>query len=128
MPADTDEIHTRVAPNLFIRGMGNLNSQSTKDNATGIYIDGVPVGRSIGLATDIADLERVEVLRGPQGTLWGRNTTAGAINFITRKPDDQFSVARTPGGQPVILTVLPRLLATLRDHQLNPVTLPDPTS
>lgn len=84
---------TRVAPNLFIRGMGNLNSQTTKDNATGIYIDGVPVGRSIGLATDIADLERVEVLRGPQGTLWGRNTTAGAINFITRKPDDQFSVA-----------------------------------
>jgi iron complex outermembrane receptor protein len=84
---------TRVAPNLFIRGMGNLNSQSTKDNATGIYIDGVPVGRSIGLATDIADLEQVEVLRGPQGTLWGRNTTAGAINFITRKPDDEFSVA-----------------------------------
>lgn len=84
---------TRVAPNLFIRGMGNLNAQSTKDMATGIYIDGVPVGRAIGLAADIADLERVEVLRGPQGTLWGRNTTAGAINFVTRKPDDELSVA-----------------------------------
>ncbi len=82
---------TRVAPNLFIRGMGNLNSQTTKDGATGIYIDGVPVGRSIGLATDIADLERIEVLRGPQGTLWGRNTTAGAINFITEKPSDELA-------------------------------------
>ncbi len=82
---------TRVAPNLFIRGMGNLNTQSTNDMATGIYIDGVPVGRGIGLATDFADLERIEVLRGPQGTLWGRNTTAGAINFITQKPDDELS-------------------------------------
>ncbi|MFO1508949.1 MAG: TonB-dependent receptor [Steroidobacteraceae bacterium] len=83
---------TRVAPNLFIRGMGNLNAQITKDMATGIYIDGVPVGRGVGLAVDIADLERVELLRGPQGTLWGRNTTAGAINFITKKPDDDFSI------------------------------------
>lgn len=84
---------TRVAPNLFIRGMGNLNSQTTKDNATGIYVDGVPVGRTIGLANDIADLERIEVLRGPQGTLWGRNTTAGAINFVTRKPEDELAVS-----------------------------------
>lgn len=84
---------TRVAPNLFIRGMGNLAAQITKDNATGIYIDGVPVGRGIGLAVDIADLERVELLRGPQGTLWGRNTTAGAINFITKKPEDELSFA-----------------------------------
>lgn len=82
---------TRVAPNLFIRGMGNLNTQSTNDMATGIYIDGVPVGRGIGLATDFADLERIEVLRGPQGTLWGRNTTAGAISFITEKPRNELS-------------------------------------
>src|SRR5690606_5785465 len=83
---------TRAAPNLFIRGMGNLNAQTTKDLATGIYVDGVPIGRAVGLAVDIADLERVEVLRGPQGTLWGRNTTAGAINFVTQKPDDEFSL------------------------------------
>ncbi|MEI2790168.1 MAG: TonB-dependent receptor plug domain-containing protein [Steroidobacteraceae bacterium] len=91
---------TRAAPNLYIRGMGNLTGQSTKDIPTGIYIDGVPVGRNIGLALDMADLERVEVLRGPQGTLWGRNTTAGAINFITRKPDDDlaFGVQLTAGS------------------------------
>lgn len=91
---------TRAAPNLYIRGMGNLIASTTKDMATGIYIDGVPVARAVGLATDIADLERVEVLRGPQGTLWGRNTTAGAINFITQKPDDElsFGVQLTAGS------------------------------
>ncbi len=83
---------TRVAPNLFIRGMGNLNAQSTNDMATSVYVDGVPVGRGIGMALDVADLERVEILRGPQGTLYGRNTTAGAINFITRKPGDEFGL------------------------------------
>jgi iron complex outermembrane receptor protein len=81
----------RAAPNLSIRGMGNTDSQTTKDNAMGIYIDGVPVGRGVGLAADIADLERIEVLRGPQGALYGRNTTSGAINFITIKPEKDFS-------------------------------------
>jgi iron complex outermembrane receptor protein len=77
--------------------MGNLDHQMTKDNATGIYMDGVPVGRNQGLAADIADLERVELLRGPQGTLYGRNTTAGAINFITRKPEKDFSFSQQLG-------------------------------
>ncbi len=85
----------RAAPNLSIRGFSNNDAQSTKDNAFSIYIDGVPLGRSVGLASDIADLERVEVLRGPQGTLYGRNTTAGAINFITVKPERDFSFEQT---------------------------------
>lgn len=81
---------TRAAPVVFIRGMGNIDVQSTRDGAVGVYVDGVSLGRASGLATEIADLERVEVLRGPQGTLYGRNTTGGAINFITQKPTDEF--------------------------------------
>lgn len=83
---------TRAAPVIFIRGMGNIDVQTTKDGAVGIYLDGVVMGRASGLAADVADLERIEVLRGPQGTLYGRNTTAGAINYITAKPTDELGI------------------------------------
>ena len=76
---------------LFIRGIGNADSISlTKDNTVGVYYDGVYAGRSTGLLADLADLERVEILRGPQGTLYGRNTTSGAVNFINAKPTGEF--------------------------------------
>ncbi len=81
----------RAGPNLFIRGMGALATQITKDYATAIYIDDVPVGRGNALGTEIADLERIEILRGPQGASYGRNTTAGAVKFITYKPENDFS-------------------------------------
>ena len=71
---------------LFIRGVGVSDAQVTQDPAVGVYVDGIYIARSVGLALDIADLERIEVLRGPQGTLYGRNTTGGAINLITRRP------------------------------------------
>lgn len=80
---------------VFMRGVGNNDSQSTQDPAVGVYIDGVYVARSIGLTSDVADLERVEVLRGPQGTLYGRNTTGGAINLITAKPAEDFAFRQT---------------------------------
>lgn len=71
---------------LFIRGVGVADVQVTQDPAVGVYLNGVYLPRSTGLAGDVADLERIEVLRGPQGTLYGRNTTGGALNLITSKP------------------------------------------
>lgn len=76
---------------LFIRGIGNADSiVLTKDPTVGLYYDGVYAARSTGLLADLSDLERVEILRGPQGTLYGRNTMAGAINFINAKPTGEF--------------------------------------
>ncbi|HEY9545998.1 MAG TPA: TonB-dependent receptor, partial [Solimonas sp.] len=71
---------------ITIRGVGVNDAQVTQDPAVGIYLDGVYIARSSGLALDLADLERIEVLRGPQGTLYGRNTTGGAVNMVTRRP------------------------------------------
>ncbi len=71
---------------LFIRGIGIFDAQITQDPGVGVYQDGVYIARSTGLALDLADLERIEVLRGPQGTLYGRNTIGGAINLITKRP------------------------------------------
>lgn len=84
---------------LFIRGIGNADSVViTKDPTVGIYYDGVYAARSTGLLADLADLERIEILRGPQGTLYGRNTTAGAVNFINAKPTGEFAFKQVLGA------------------------------
>ncbi|MFT4518400.1 MAG: iron complex outermembrane receptor protein [Halioglobus sp.] len=81
---------------LFIRGVGLTDTQITQDAAVGVYLNGAYIARSTGLAFDVADLERIEILRGPQGTLYGRNTTGGAIRLITRKPDvENFNFEQT---------------------------------
>ena len=72
---------------IFMRGVGISDDGITQDASVAVYMDGVYVARSQGLALEVADLERIEVLRGPQGTLYGRNATGGAINFIARRPD-----------------------------------------
>jgi iron complex outermembrane receptor protein len=72
---------------LFIRGVGLTDTQVTQDAAVGVYLNGAYIARSTGLALDVVELERIEILRGPQGTLYGRNTTGGALNLITKKPD-----------------------------------------
>ncbi|GHF13991.1 TonB-dependent receptor [Kordiimonas sediminis] len=75
---------------IFIRGVGQNDFIFPTDPGVGIYMDGVYIARSIGGMMDLADIERVEVLRGPQGTLYGKNTIGGAINIISSRPDGEF--------------------------------------
>ena len=75
---------------VAIRGGVTTNIALAEDPAVGIYLDGVYVGRSAGAVFDVPDLERIEVLRGPQGALFGRNTLAGAINLVIRKPSNEW--------------------------------------
>ena len=74
----------------FIRGIGQNDVSSSLEPGVGIYVDGVIVARSIGANIDLLDIERVEVLKGPQGTLFGRNTIGGAISVVTRDPAKEF--------------------------------------
>lgn len=84
---------------ISMRGLPNADALMSQDGPVGIYIDGVINARIAGAVVDLVDLERVEVLRGPQGTLYGRNTTGGAVNFITRKPSKDFHVTQKFGVQ-----------------------------
>ena len=102
-PMDISEIQASV-PNLsiypgrnqsttltaFIRGVGQTDPLWGVDPGVGLYIDDVYVARPQGALLDVFDVERIEVLRGPQGTLYGKNTIGGAIKYVTRRPTDEF--------------------------------------
>lgn len=77
---------TANAARIFLRGVGEDESRGAVDQAVGIYVDGVYIGRSVGSLFDVVDLSSIEVLRGPQGTLYGRNTIGGAVKLTSVKP------------------------------------------
>lgn len=75
---------------IYIRGIGQFDFLGSIEPGVGLYIDGVYIARSVGAIMDLVEIERLEVLRGPQGTLFGRNTIGGAINITTKKPNEEF--------------------------------------
>lgn len=96
MAAFTPNLMTNSTPSGFagvvltMRGVQTEDMIVTMEPAVGLYLDGVPVSKGTGSLFEIADLQRMEILRGPQGTLYGRNTIGGAINLITRKPSGEW--------------------------------------
>jgi len=80
----------RSGLSFSIRGIVNAETLITFDPGVSVYMDNVLIAKNVGSQLDIAELERIEVLRGPQGTLYGRNTMGGAVNYITKKPSDEF--------------------------------------
>jgi len=74
---------------MFIRGVGEYDFIVTSDPAVALYIDGVYVARSFGANTQLLGIDRIEVLRGPQGSLFGKNTIGGAVSITTKKPSGE---------------------------------------
>ncbi len=80
------------AISVAIRGIENSEIDSTIDPVVGIFVDGVYIARPVASSMDLFDVEQIEVLRGPQGTLFGRNTSAGALQIRTRRPSGEFGM------------------------------------
>jgi len=98
-----DDVGTaRGVANFSIRGLGINSSIPSIDPTVGVFVDGVYLGINAGVVLDIFDLEAVEVLRGPQGVLFGRNVTGGAVLMRTKAPTDEFEFnAKLAGDRPL---------------------------
>ena len=85
---------------LNMRGIGGAidANQPARDQAVGVYVDGVYLGRAQGLGTALYDIDRIEVLKGPQATLFGRNTEGGAISIVTKAPGGEYGFRGVAGA------------------------------
>ena len=83
--------------NFYIRGIGSQDPDSSIDPVAVVVIDGFAMGRNNGNLVDLFDVEQIEIIRGPQGTMFGRNTIAGVINIRTARPDSEEFAARIKG-------------------------------
>jgi iron complex outermembrane receptor protein len=128
----TDEL-TQLVPNLqfatnaplagnnsssqvFIRGIGQTDPTSTVDPGVGLYIDDVYIGNAVGATMQLRDINNVQVLRGPQGTLFGRNTIGGTILLSTQDPGDEFGgTAKIGGGSDDLLNAFLALDAPISE-------------
>ena len=84
---NSDRRHVKA---IYIRGIGNDSPVTIRPTGTGVYLDGQYLPNTMGQMLSTVDIERIEVMRGPQGTLFGKNTTGGAINIVTQKPTQEF--------------------------------------
>jgi iron complex outermembrane receptor protein len=89
---------SETRPQIYIRGVGSRQFDVGSEGSVGVFLDEVYMGRFSAGLTGLADVERIEVLKGPQGTLYGRNTIGGAINVITQNPTDELTMKAEAGG------------------------------
>lgn len=109
---------------IFLRGVGQRDFIPSADPGVGLYVDGVYFARSVGSVLDLIDVERVEVLRGPQGTLFGRNTTGGAVSIHTVKPHEDFEgKVRIRVGTDDRLDVVAKVNGALSDNVFASATI-----
>lgn len=90
-----EEVQSQRNQRIIIRGISSDTRFAGSESAVGVVVDGVSLAGVAGLTFDLADIEKIEVLRGPQGTLYGRNTAAGVINVFTTKPGNEFAASAT---------------------------------
>ena len=89
---DWDPVGINALSSWGLRGIVDQSRNAGQESGLGIYVDGVFVGRPVGFNASLADIDQVEVLRGPQGSLYGRNTIAGAVNITTRQPTNELGI------------------------------------